>query len=43
VDTTIKGLIMKAKKGKSCSGKRHEKMEGKKEQMKEYGKIKKKK
>lgn len=34
---------MKAKKGKSCNGKKHEKMEGKKEQLKEYGKIKKKK
>ena len=34
---------MKAKKGKSCEGKKHEKSESKKEQLKEYGKIKKKK
>lgn len=34
---------MKGKKGKSCSGKKHEKLESKKEIEKRYGKIKKKK
>ena len=35
---------MKAKKGESCPhGKKHEKMESKKEKLKEYGKPKKKK